>query len=118
MDKHTTVDELKTIIKQFTQERDWEKFHSPRTISTYLSIEAAELLEKFVFVDNQESKQRLVDKRLEVEQELADIFYWVLQMSWQHDIDLATAVREKIKANGIKYPVEKARGNTKKYTEL
>ena len=81
MDSHTTIDELKAIIKQFTQERDWDKFLSPKTISTYLSIEATELLEKFVFVDNQESKQRLVDKRFEVEQELADVLYWVLQMS-------------------------------------
>lgn len=118
MDSHTTIDELKAIVKQFTQERDWDKFLSPKTISTYLSIEAAELLEKFVFVDNQESKQRLVDKRFEVEQELADVLYWVLQMSWQYDIDLARAVREKIKANVAKYPVEKAKGNTKKYTEL
>lgn len=118
MDNNTTVAELKNLVQHFTQERDWQKFLSPKTISTYLSIEAAELLEKFVFVDNEESKQRLVDKQPEVEQEIADVFYWLMQMCWIYNIDLSTAVQAKMKANEGKYPVEKAKGNTAKYSEL
>jgi len=118
LDKHTTIEDLKNLVKQFTQERDWEKFLNPKTISIYLSLEAAELLEKFTFVDNNESKQRLEDKRKEVEQELADVAYWVMQMCWINNIDLAHALQEKLKANALKYPMEKARGNTTKYNAL
>lgn len=118
MDKLTTIDELKDLVKQFTKEREWSKFLSPKTISIYLSLEAAELLEKFVFVDNEQSKQRLAEKRDEVEQEIADVFYWLMQMCWMYNIDLSTSVQKKIKANTQKYPIEKAKGNTTKYSEL
>ncbi len=118
MDKLTTIDELKNLVRQFTKERDWNKFLSPKTISIYLSLEAAELLEKFVFVDNEQSKQHLTEKRDEIEPEIADVFYWLMQMCWIYNIDLSTAVQKKIKANAKKYPIEKAKGNTTKYTEL
>lgn len=118
MDKKITIHELKELVKQFTEARDWQKFLSPRTISTYLSIEAAELLEHFVFVDNHESKQKLLDKKTEVEEELADIFYWLMQMCWIYNIDLSSAVQRKLALNAQKYPVEKAKGNTTKYTAL
>jgi dCTP diphosphatase len=117
-DKQTTIEDLKALIKQFTQERDWEKFLSPKTISTYLSIEAAELLEKFVWVDNAESKQKLTDKQKEIEHELADVAYWVLQMCWLYNIDLSKAIQNKIEHNAIKYPINTAKGLTKKYSEL
>ena len=117
-DKQVTIEELKTLIKQFTQERDWDKFLFPKTISTYLSLEAAELLEKFVWTDNVESKQRLKDKQKEIEQELADITYWVLQMCWIYNIDLSQAIKEKLEQNTIKYPIDKSKGSTKKYSEL
>lgn len=118
MDKYTTIEDLKNLVKDFTQERDWDKFLFPKTISIYLSLEAAELLEKFVFVDNQESKQRFINKQKEVEEELADVAYWILQMCWINKIDLSKALQKKIKANAKKYPIEKAKGNTKKYNEL
>jgi NTP pyrophosphatase (non-canonical NTP hydrolase) len=118
MDKYTTIEDLKHLVQKFTQERDWDKFLFPKTISIYLSVEASELLEKFIFVDNNESKQCLIDKQKEIEEELADIAYWILQMCWIYKIDLATALDKKIKANAQKYPVEKAKGNTKKYNEL
>jgi dCTP diphosphatase len=118
MDNHTTIHELKELIKKFTEEREWQKFLSPRTISTYLSIEAAELLEHFVFVDNEESKQKLENKRADVEAELADVFYWLMQMCWIYKIDLSSAVEKKLALNAQKYPIEKAKGNTNKYTTL
>ncbi len=118
MDKQTTIEELKELIKQFAQERDWDKFLSPKTISIYLSLEASELMEKFVFEDNEESKQKLEKKRTEVENELSDVFTWLMHMCWMYNIDLSTAVQQKFKANALKYPVYKAKGNTRKYTEL
>ncbi len=118
MDKFTNIDELKNLVQQFTQERNWDNFLSPKTISIYLSLEASELLEKFVFVDNKESEQKLIEKKDEIEQEVSDIFYWIMQMCWKYDIDLTSSFKQKMKSNGQKYPVEKAKGNTIKYNEL
>ena len=118
MDSKTTISDLKDLIKKFTQERDWDKFLFPKTIATYLSLESAELLEKFVWADNIQSKQTLIDKQQEVEEELADVAYWILQMCWIYNIDLSAAIQNKIKANAKKYPVEKSKGNTLKYNEL
>ena len=118
MDSYTTIAELKNLVQKFTQERDWDKFLCPKTISIYLSLEASELLEKFVFVDNQDSEQKLIENKDEIKQELSDIFYWVMQMCWKYDIDFSSAFRQKIEINTKKYPVEKAKGNTLKYNQL
>ncbi len=118
MDKQITIEELKNLVKDFTKERDWDKFLFPKTIATYLSLESAELLEKFVWSDNQESKDVLLKKQKEIEQELSDVLYWILQMSWIYNIDLSEALKSKIHQNSIKYPINKSKGNTNKYTEL
>lgn len=117
-DKITSIDELKNLVKKFTQDRDWQQFHSPKTIASYLSLECAELLEIFVWADNKESKDILEKKRLSVEHEVADIAYWVLQMCWQHNIDLSGALKNKLEHNAQKYPIEKFKGSTKKYNEI
>jgi len=118
MDKYTSIEDLKKLVQVFTQERDWDKFLSPKTIAIYLSLESSELLEKFVFVDNEESKQCLINKKDEIQQELSDVFYWIMQMCWIYNIDLSESVRQKLQLTGEKYPIEKAKGNTIKYTEL
>ena len=118
LDQQTTIEELKELIRVFTQERDWDKFLFPKTIVTYLSLESAELLEKFVWCDNVQSKQTLITQQGEVEEELADVFYWVAQMCWIYNIDLSKAVKEKLERNAQKYPIEKSKGNTRKYSEL
>lgn len=118
LDKTTTLDELKQRVKDFTLEREWQQFHSPKTLSQALCLEAAELMEHFLWCDNESSKTVLSEKRTEVEQEMTDVFWWLLQLAWQYDIDLTKAFNDKMALNKIRYSVEKAKGNTLKYTAL
>jgi len=117
-DKDTNINELKKWVEEFTVARDWNLFHSPKNLSQALVIEATELMEIFLWSNDQDSKKRLDEKRKAVEEEVVDVLYWLLQFSWQYNIDLTAALQEKMKLNNTKYPVEKAKGNTLKYTEL
>ena len=117
-DKNTPIETLKTTIKEFTIERDWNKFHSPKNICMALSVEASELLELFMWCESKESHKKLEEKREKVEEEAADVLYWLLQLCWQHNIDLSTALEKKMAINAQHYPVEKCKGTTLKYTEL
>lgn len=118
MDTKVTIAELKERVKKFVQERDWEQFHSPKNVSMGLSIEAAELMEIFLYGEERDSYQRVIDKRQDVEDELADVLHWVLIFAYRNDIDLSSALENKLKKNAQKYPVDKAKGSAKKYTEL
>lgn len=97
-------------IRQFNEERDWEQFHTPENLAKSISIEAGELLECFQWSD--EYKQ---DK---VEEEIADVLMYCLMFCEKTGIDPEAAMRKKIVRNREKYPVEKAKGCSKKYTEL
>jgi dCTP diphosphatase len=116
-DTTTTLEQLKTKLKQFVEERDWQQFHSPKNLSMAIASEAAELLELFMWVDNKESVARLQEKRQEVEDEVADVILAVLAMASRYDIDVAQAIERKIKKNAQKYPVELVKGKWKKYNE-
>ena len=119
-DAHTAVAELKSQVRRFVEERDWDQYHSPKDLAIGLSIEAAELLEHFRFRDDEEIAARLADEdlRREVGHELADVFYFVLLMGANLDLDLSSALREKLVLSGQRYPVEQCRGKNLKYTEL
>lgn len=117
-DKIDTIASLKKKVEDFTKERDWTKFHSPKTLTQALSIEAGELMELFLWENNEDSKVALENKRESVEHEVADVFWWLLQLSWQYNIDLSDALKKKMEINQTRYPVEKAKGNTLKYTIL
>lgn len=117
-DSKTTLTELKMLVKKFTEDRDWTKFHSPKTLTQALVLEASELMEIFLWEDNENSKDKLETKRDEVEQEIADVFWWLLQLSWQYNIDLTKALKDKMEINQKRYPIEKAKGNTLKYSTL
>jgi len=117
-DSITPLDTLKTRVKEFTIQRNWEQFHSPKEICNALTIEAAELLQLFLWSNGPSSTQKLEQKREAVEDEAADVLYWLLQLSWQHNIDLSKALENKMLKNERKYPVELSKGNTRKYTEL
>ena len=109
---------MKAWVEEFTVSRDWHLFHSPKNLTQALVIEATELMEIFLWSTDQDSKKRLDEKRKAVEEEMADVLWWLLQLSWQHNIDITKALQEKMKLNNAKYPIEKAKGNTLKYTEL
>jgi NTP pyrophosphatase (non-canonical NTP hydrolase) len=110
---------LSAMIKTFCDERDWDQFHSPKEISIAMTIEAAELLDLFRFKSDEQIRGVLTapDSREKVQDELADVFYWLLRFAEREQIDLAEALRAKMKKNAAKYPVEKAKGNNQKYTE-
>jgi dCTP diphosphatase len=111
-DNTTTIAALKETVRQFAAEREWERFHSPKNLSMGLAAEAGELLEHFLWVDCEESRQVVRDpaKLGEVADEVADIAVYVLNLSVTLGIDLSEAILAKIKKNAVKYPAEKYRG--------
>lgn len=117
-DGETTVSELKVIIKEFCDERDWEQFHNSKDLAIGIVTEGSELLELFRFKDEAQVREMMSgDKRSEVEDELSDAFYFILRFAQMNGIDLSSALERKIRKNSEKYPVEKARGDNRKYDE-
>lgn len=110
--------DYKDIIEQllkFRDERDWKQFHDSKNLATAISIEAAELNELFLWKDVKESEE--VDKT-KLKEELADVLSFAFLLAEKHGLDPFEIVAEKIKLNGEKYPVDKAKGTATKYTEL
>ncbi len=109
---------MKEIIEElikFRNERDWEQFHDSKNLATAISIEAAELNELFLWKNTEESE--LVDKE-KLKEELADIFAYAFLLAEKHGFDVKQIVLDKIVKNGEKYPIDKAKGNSTKYTDL
>ena len=115
-DSETTLRELKEAVLAFTRERDWERFHSPKNLSMALAAEAAELMEHFLW-DTPEASYDRASKEA-VADELADIIVYAIEFANITDIDIATAISTKMAKNAEKYPVAKAKGNARKYTEF
>lgn len=103
----------KTIerIKQFTEDRDWDQYHTPVNLAKSIAIEASELLECFQWSDTEYDKGHVCE-------ELADVMNYCIQMADKLDVDLDQIINDKIDMNEKKYPVEKAKGKADKYTEL
>jgi NTP pyrophosphatase (non-canonical NTP hydrolase) len=120
MDSKTTFASLKQKVEVFRNDRDWLKFHNPKDLSMALSIEASELEELFLWKGQSEVSLVSKDKRQlgRVKEEMADICIYLLSLASVLKIDLSDAIVEKLAKNAAKYPVEKARGSNKKYTEL
>ncbi len=119
-DSSTTVAQLKQRVLAFARERDWEQFHSPKNLSMALAAEAGELMEHFLWASPEESKAiaREPAKGARIAEELADVVIYALEFANATGLDLAAAIEGKIAANARKYPVEKSRGRSEKYTEL
>jgi NTP pyrophosphatase (non-canonical NTP hydrolase) len=112
MTKYTeTINQLLT----FNDERDWEQFHDSRNLALALFLEAAELNELFLWKKDSESEKVDPEK---LKEELADVLSYAFMLAEKHNLDIFDIVQEKIKINAKKYPVEKAKGTAKKYTEL
>lgn len=105
-------------ILRFRNARNWKQFHNPKDVALSLSLEAAEVLEHFQWKNGDELKKYVKTHKEHIGEELADVFYWILLMSHDLDIDIKKALENKMKKNEKKYPVKKARGSHKKYTEL
>lgn len=106
------IKEITEILLKFRDERDWAQFHNPKDLALALNIEAGELLEAFLW---KSSEQADIGK---VKEELADVFAFALLLADKYDFDVKQIVLEKMEKNALKYPMEKARGVAKKYTEL
>lgn len=114
---HTYLEDLQTRLRQFAIERDWEQFHAPKNLAMALTVEAGELMEHFQWLSEAQS-ETLDQQQLEtVGFEVADVFIFTVRLADRMGIDLADLVERKIKLNEQKYPVEKVRGSSKKYTE-
>lgn len=112
------LESLRNELRNFAADRDWDQFHSPKNLASALAVEAAELLEKFQWLTESQSQQ-LPPVALEgVKEEVADVLLYLIRLSDKLGIDLIAAAKAKIAVNATKYPVEKAHGNSKKYTEL
>ncbi|SOD18291.1 MazG-like family protein [Nitrosomonas ureae] len=106
------IKEITQALLKFRDERDWAQFHNAKDLALALNIEAAELLEAFLW---KASEQADIDK---VREELADVIAFALLLAEKYDLDVKQIVLQKIEQNALKYPVEKSRGSAKKYTEL
>lgn len=110
--------DLRDKLRAFAAARDWDQFHSPRNLATALAVEAAELLEPFQWLTEEQSRSLPPETRAAVEEELADVLLYLVRLADQLDVDLAAAARAKIVRNGEKYPVDKSRGSSRKYDAL
>ena len=120
-DETTSISELRELLLKFRDERDWEQFHDPKNLAEAISIEAAEMLELFLWKKPEEVEYLLKSNKeykRAIEDEFADIICFLLSFSNIAKIDVTGAVAAKIETNRRKYPVEKAKGSAKKYDQL
>lgn len=119
-DEDVTFEEVMEEIKKFRDKRDWKQFHTPKNLPMAIATEAGELMEHFLW-DTQkraEEKAKSEDKIEEIRDELADILIFSFLMAETLDEDVSDLMTDKLDKNKEKYPEERARGNSKKYTEL
>ena len=118
MTKASDIVELQKVIRKFCDDRDWDQFHNLKDLSISLNLEASEVLEHFQWKSHEEIDSYIWSHKSEVGEELADVLYWVLLIANKSNIDLGAAFAQKMAKNEEKYPIHKARGTHKKYTEL
>jgi len=117
--KNIDLQKLNADIESFVNERDWDQFHSIKNLSMALSVESSELVEIFQWMKEEDSNQIKHDPKTmqKIEDEVADIFVYLMRIVSKTDIDLEKVVRAKMKKNAEKYPADKVKGNSKKYNE-
>jgi NTP pyrophosphatase (non-canonical NTP hydrolase) len=110
---------LQEKVVKFRDDRDWKQFHTPKDLAMSIAIEAAELMECFQWKNKEEVENYVKsEKSIEIEEEMADIIVYLLNLSDVLGVDIIKAANEKLDKNNKKYPVEKSKGNAKKYSEL
>ena len=110
----TDLDSLRDRLRAFALERDWGPFHSPKNLACALSVEAAELLEHFQWMTEEQSRAPADAQREQIAHEAADVLLYLIQLADQLDIDLIAAAGRKMALNADRYPVGTARGNSRK----
>ena len=120
-DSETTLQELKDLLKEFRDKRDWEQFHDPKNLAEAISIEVGELMEHFLWKDREKVIEELKTNqkfREEVSGELADIFAFAIHFANATNLDIASIIKDKVQKADKKYPVEKSKGNATKWDKL
>jgi NTP pyrophosphatase (non-canonical NTP hydrolase) len=112
------LEKLIQSIRKFAQERDWEQFHTPKNIAMALSVEVAEIVEHFQWLTQAQSSHLDSAKISEIKEEIADVMIYLTRLADRLGIDPVQAAKDKMRLNEKKYPIEKARGNATKYTDL
>ena len=118
MKKRTGFSDLRDTLRRFAADRDWDQYHSPKNLAAALIVEAAELLEHFQWMTEAESKVLSAKERARVREEMADVLIYLVRLADKLDVDLLEAARQKIKQNALKYPIDKAKGSSRKYSDL
>ena len=108
---------LRELVRVFVNERDWDQFHTPKNLSAALSVEAAELLEHFQWLQHGRADELGLEKLTQVRHEMADVLVYLVRLADKLDVDLMAAVDEKMILNRAKYPADKVRGDARKYHE-
>ena len=109
---------LRDELRRFAADRDWDQFHSPKNLAAALAVEAAELLEPFQWLTDEQSRNLSADQVSAVRKELADVLLYLVRLADKLDVDLIDAARAKIAENAVRYPVDKSKGSSRKYSEL
>lgn len=108
---------LRELVRVFVAERDWDQFHTPKNLSAALSVEAAELLEHFQWLQHGRADELGPEKLVQVRHEMADVLVYLVRLADKLDVDLMAAVEEKMVLNRAKYPADLVRGDARKYHE-
>ena len=108
---------LRELVRVFVNERDWDQFHTPKNLASALSVEAAELLEHFQWLQHGRIDELGADKLVQVRHEMADVLVYLVRLADKLEVDLMAAVEEKMVLNRAKYPADKVRGDARKYHE-
>ena len=111
------MEDLRSAISAFIQERDWEQFHSPKNLAMALSVEVAEIVEHFQWLTEEDSKNLPPEKLAEVREEIGDVMIYLTELADKLGIDPVEAAKAKMRINGQKYPAELVKGKASKYTE-
>jgi len=114
----SALEHLRDALRAFSAERDWDQFHSPKNLAMALSVEAAELLEIFQWMTEAESRSLDPAARAAAGEEIADVLLYLVRLADRLGIDPVEAAHRKMADNARRYPVDKARGTSRKYTEL
>ena len=113
-----TLARLRADLRRFAAARDWQQFHTPKNLAMALAVEAAELLEHFQWLTAEQSARLEARRRRAVAEEIADVLLYLTRLADVLGIDPLAAARRKLRANACKYPIARARGNARKYSEL
>ena len=113
-----TIEALRTRLRVFVAERDWDQFHNPKNLAMALVAEAGELVEHFQWLTPAQADHLPPETRVEVEPEIADVLIFLVELADRLGVDPLAAAERKLALNEKKYPIEKARGSAKKYDKL